>query len=136
MAQRALDQIRDRRGEADRHRRQADAVRRLIPKARMRVLRPLWRLLRALLLGLAALVVFIEEFGWRPLSAWLGRTPGYVKRLLPGTWTWAVGLGNDELGYILPLSDYRVLCVADKLGGAGACARLHQAGLIDFPDAV
>ena len=39
----------------------------------MRVLRPLWRLLRALLLGLAALVVFIEEFGWRPLSAWLGR---------------------------------------------------------------
>lgn len=39
----------------------------------MRVFGPLWRLLRALLLGLAALVVFIEEFGWRPLSAWLGR---------------------------------------------------------------
>ena len=39
----------------------------------MRVLRLLWRLVRALLLGLAALVVFIEEFGWRPLSAWLGR---------------------------------------------------------------
>ena len=39
----------------------------------MRVLRLLWRLLRALLLALAALVVFIEEFGWRPLSAWLGR---------------------------------------------------------------
>ena len=63
-------------------------------------------------------------------------TPGYVKRLLPGTWTWAVGLGNDELGYVLPLSNYRVLCVADKLAGAGACARLHQAGAIDFPDAV
>ena len=39
----------------------------------MRVLRLLWRPLRALLLGLAALVIFIEEFGWRPLSAWLGR---------------------------------------------------------------
>ena len=39
----------------------------------MRVLRLLWRVLRALLLGLAALVVFLEEFGWRPLSAWLGR---------------------------------------------------------------
>jgi hypothetical protein len=62
--------------------------------------------------------------------------PGYVKRMLPGTWTWAVGLGNDELGYVLPLSDYRVLCVADKLAGAGACARLHQAGLIEYPDAV
>ena len=62
--------------------------------------------------------------------------PGYVKGMLPGTWKWAVGLGNDELGYILPLSDYRVLCVADKLAGAGACARLHAAGAIDFPDAV
>ncbi|BCS33432.1 hypothetical protein TBR22_A26590 [Luteitalea sp. TBR-22] len=62
--------------------------------------------------------------------------PGYVKRMLPGTHKWAVGLGNDELGYILPLDNYRVLCVADKLAGPGTCARLHAAGLIDFPDAV
>jgi hypothetical protein len=62
--------------------------------------------------------------------------PGYVKRMLPGTWKWAVGLGNDELGYILPLSNYRVLCVADKLGAAGTCAKLHAAGAIEFPDAV
>ncbi len=63
-------------------------------------------------------------------------TPGYVKRTLPGAWRWAVGLGNDELGYILPLSDFRVLCTADARLGAGACARLHQAGVIDYPDAV
>ena len=63
-------------------------------------------------------------------------TPGYVKRMLPGTWRWAVGLGNDELGYILPLADFRVLCVADRLGVPGTCARLHAAGVIDFPDAV
>lgn len=62
--------------------------------------------------------------------------PGYVKQRLPGRWRWVVGLGNDELGYILPISDYRVLCVADRLVGPGACARLHAAGLIDFPDAV
>jgi hypothetical protein len=62
--------------------------------------------------------------------------PGYVKRMLPGTWKWAVGLGNDELGYILPIADYRVLCVADRLAGPGACARLHAAGVIDYPDAV
>lgn len=62
-------------------------------------------------------------------------TPGYVKRLMPGRWRWAVGLGNDELGYILPIDDFRVLCVADQ-ASPGACARLHAAGMIDFPDAV
>jgi hypothetical protein len=62
--------------------------------------------------------------------------PGYVKRQLPGTYRWAVGLGNDELGYILPIADYRVKCVADQLAGPGTCARLHAAGAIDFPDAV
>lgn len=63
-------------------------------------------------------------------------TPGYVKRLLPGRFRWVAGLGNDELGYILPIADYRVKCVADQLGAPGACARLHAAGVIDFPDAV
>jgi len=36
-------------------------------------IRPLWRALRALLLALAALWFFLEEFGWHPLAAWLGR---------------------------------------------------------------
>ena len=36
-------------------------------------LRLLWRALRPLVLGLAAAVLFVEEWGWRPLSAWLGR---------------------------------------------------------------
>src|SRR5690606_9634689 len=39
-------------------------------------------------------------------------------------------------GYVLPLSDVRIRCVADQLGVPCACARLHAAGLIDFPDAV
>ncbi|HTV00662.1 MAG TPA: hypothetical protein VMF13_09005 [Luteitalea sp.] len=62
--------------------------------------------------------------------------PGYTKRLMPGRWRWTIGLGNDEIGYVLPLADFRVRCAADKLGGAGACARLHAAGLIDFPDGI
>src|SRR5690606_23692331 len=62
--------------------------------------------------------------------------PGYVKRVMPGRFRWVAGLGNDELGYVLPLSDVRIRCVADQLGVPGACARLHAAGLIDFPDAV
>lgn len=37
----------------------------------MRAFDPFWRLVRGVLLGVAALIVFIEEFGWRPLSAWL-----------------------------------------------------------------
>ena len=39
----------------------------------MRLLRPLWQVLRALLLTLAALWFFLEEFGWHPLAAWIGR---------------------------------------------------------------
>ncbi len=33
----------------------------------------LWRVVRGLLLAVAALVVFVEEFGWRPLAAFVGR---------------------------------------------------------------
>lgn len=37
------------------------------------LLKAAWRVLRGLLLGLAAAVLFIEEWGWRPLSAWIAR---------------------------------------------------------------
>jgi hypothetical protein len=39
----------------------------------MRLLDAIRRLLRAVFLGIAAVVVFIEEVGWRPLSAWVAR---------------------------------------------------------------
>lgn len=39
----------------------------------MIVLRVLWRALRGVLLAFAALVLFIEEWGWRPLTAWAAR---------------------------------------------------------------
>ena len=39
----------------------------------MRFIRWVWRVLRGLLLGLAALWLFLEEWGWHPLAAWLGR---------------------------------------------------------------
>jgi hypothetical protein len=35
--------------------------------------RAVWRVLRGLLLALAALVIFIEEWGWRPLTALAAR---------------------------------------------------------------
>jgi hypothetical protein len=37
------------------------------------LLKALWRLLRGLLLALAALVIFVEEWGWRPLTALAAR---------------------------------------------------------------
>lgn len=58
-------------------------------------------------------------------------TSGYVINRMDDRYRWIVGLGNDELGYAVPLSDYRISCVA-----GGACADLHAAGLIEYPDAV
>ena len=39
----------------------------------MIVFRLLWRFVRGVLLVLAAIVLFIEEWGWQPLSAWAAR---------------------------------------------------------------
>ena len=42
------------------------------------ILRALWRALRATLLALLAVVMFIEEWGWEPLTAcigWLAQWP-------------------------------------------------------------
>ncbi len=64
------------------------------------------------------------------------RTVGYVKNRMADEYRWIVGLGNDELGYVVPISDYRVACVADALSGPGACEVLHDAGAIEYPDAV
>ena len=33
----------------------------------------LWRVVRGLMLALAAMVLFLEEWGWRPLTAWAAR---------------------------------------------------------------
>jgi hypothetical protein len=38
----------------------------------MRLIAGLGRFVRGVLLGLAALWFFLEEFGWHPLAAWLG----------------------------------------------------------------
>ncbi len=63
-------------------------------------------------------------------------TSGYAKNRMSDQYRWIVGLGNDELGYAVPLSDYRVLCVADALAGDGTCQSLFDAEVIEFPDAV
>lgn len=37
------------------------------------MLRGLWRALRAVVLSLLAVAIFIEEWGWRPLTAWAAK---------------------------------------------------------------
>ncbi len=63
-------------------------------------------------------------------------TSGYVKNRMADQYRWIVGLGNDELGYAVPLADYRISCVADAFAEPGTCAALFAAGVIEFPDAV
>ena len=59
-------------------------------------------------------------------------TGGFVKNRMDDEYRWVVGLGNDELGYAVPLDDYRILCVADT----ATCEGLHSLGLIAYPDAL
>lgn len=63
-------------------------------------------------------------------------TPGFVRNRMVGQYKWTIGLGSDELGYIFPISDWRIACVGDLFAGAGTCQALHDAGVIEFPDAV
>jgi len=64
------------------------------------------------------------------------KVPGYAARRMSDRYEWMIGLGSDQMGYFVPISNYRVLCVADALVGPGTCAALHAGGLIEFPDAV
>jgi hypothetical protein len=57
------------------------------------LVRRLWRGVRGVLLAIAALVLFLEEWGWRPLTAWaarlarwppLARLEARIRTLSPG----------------------------------------------------
>jgi hypothetical protein len=64
------------------------------------------------------------------------RIPGHAQRRMSDQYEWTVGLGGDQLGYFVPISNYRVYCVADAFVGPGTCAALHAAGLIEYPDSL
>ena len=121
----------------------------------MKVVDAAWRVLRSLLLAIAALVIFIEEWGWRPLSALvarLGRWPplgrleariAAVPRrvalllfLVPATLLvpvklaalWLIGEGHATLGI--------ALIVLAKLVGTAIVGRLFvllERQLLTFP---
>lgn len=62
-------------------------------------------------------------------------TPGYVTNLMHDEYEWTIGLGSDQLGYVIPISNFRVKCVADEFL-PGLCAQAHAAGEIEFADGV
>ena len=107
------------------------------------MLRWLWRAVRGVLLALAAAVLFIEEWGWRPLTAWAARLASWPPlarleariRTLPPRWAlaaflvpavalfpvkllalWAIHAGQAALGI--------AVIVAAKLLGTALVGRL------------
>lgn len=62
--------------------------------------------------------------------------PGYARQRMADGFKWTIGLGSDQLGYFVPLSNYRVYCVGDLFGGPGTCAFLHSLGFIEYPDSI
>jgi hypothetical protein len=62
--------------------------------------------------------------------------PGYLLSLVDETTTFTVGLGTEELGYFVPISDYRLRCIDAVLPEGSTCADLFAGGFIEFPEAV
>lgn len=60
------------------------------------------------------------------------KIPGYLLSLIDEEITFTVGLGMDELGYGIPVSDYRILCsdVVEIITGL-SCAELKTMGAIN-----
>ena len=61
--------------------------------------------------------------------------PGYTRKRMADSYKWTIGLGSDQLGYFIPLSNFRVYCVGD-IFAPGTCAVLYGLGAIEFPDAI
>ena len=64
--------------------------------------------------------------------------PGALLDLSPTDITFTVGLGGDELGYWVPISEYRVKCLdlVMPADSGQTCQQLFDAGLLVSPDAV
>lgn len=62
--------------------------------------------------------------------------PGHLLSLPSEYITFTVGLGTDQLGYHVPISDFRILCPDDLLSelGAPTCSQLHGFGAIEGED--
>lgn len=62
--------------------------------------------------------------------------PGRLLDLVPDRTTVVVGLGGDELGYFVPLSDVRLKCLDVVLADGVTCQQLFDEGVLVTPDAI
>lgn len=62
--------------------------------------------------------------------------PGYLTSLVDRDVLFTVGLGEDELGYWVPVSDYRLKCLEIVFASGQSCADLHARQVIEQPDSI
>lgn len=60
--------------------------------------------------------------------------PGNLLSLVDYDVTFTIGLGTDELGYFVPISDYRLKCLDIALPAGAHCADLFERGVIEGAD--
>lgn len=60
--------------------------------------------------------------------------PGYLLSLVDESVTFTVGLGADQLGYYVPISDYRLRCLDLTLAEGETCQALADRGVIESPE--
>lgn len=63
-------------------------------------------------------------------------TPGYLLSLVDRPVVFTVGLGEDELGYWVPVNEYRLKCLEIVFTGGQTCADLQARGIIEHVDAI
>lgn len=62
--------------------------------------------------------------------------PGFVTSLVQRSVLFTVGLGEDELGYWVPVNEYRLKCLEIVFGNGQTCADLFARGVIPYADAI
>ncbi|KAA1191830.1 hypothetical protein F0M18_09860 [Pseudohalioglobus sediminis] len=60
--------------------------------------------------------------------------PGHLLSLADESLTLTVGLGTDQIGYYVPVADYRLRCLDLVLTGGASCADLAARGVIESPE--
>ena len=62
--------------------------------------------------------------------------PGYLMSLVERDVLFTVGLGTEQLGYWVPVSEYRLKCLEIALPAGTTCADLNARGIIEHVDSV